>query len=386
MKTLSTRKIKVCHLTTAHGPFDDRIFHKQCKSLSKAGHEVALIAQHDSDEVVDGVKIIALKKARNRVHRILGLNAMLLYKALRQKADIYHFHDPELLFAGVLLKMLTFKKVIYDVHEDYEKQILSKYWISPGLRKPVSYLAGAMEKFSCRFFDRVITAGSYIKPRFERYAPEVIANYPPLDFAREVNNKSNTVLKVIYAGGLSRERGIDVMLEAMQCLKGKDIELHLLGDTRDSGLIERIKSFKNVKYHGCVPWQEVSGHLLQADIGLALFQPVPAYLHVSGENIIKLFEYMIAGLSVVVSDFPKLKKLVSDINCGISVDPADPEKIAAAIGFLYDNAGLRKQMGLNGRKAVLEKYNWDMECKKLLNIYQSLFSNKLSAEYIKIAE
>jgi len=163
------QKIKVCHLTTAHDPFDDRIFHKECKSLANAGYDVTLIAQHDKDDFVDGIKVLALKIAKSRIHRFLGLNLSLLYKAILQKADIYHFHDPELLIAGTLIKIFTFKKVIYDTHEDYGNKILSKDWINRNLRVPTSYIVNFIEKVSCLFFDHIFTADSFTKLKFKSH-------------------------------------------------------------------------------------------------------------------------------------------------------------------------------------------------------------------------
>ena len=93
---------KVCILTSVHTPFDTRIFHKQAKSLLKAGYDVTLIAQHDKDELVGGIRMVALPKPKNRLWRMLG--TWRVFKlALKQKAEIYHFHDPELLPWGWLL-------------------------------------------------------------------------------------------------------------------------------------------------------------------------------------------------------------------------------------------------------------------------------------------
>ena len=105
-----------CILTTVHPPFDTRVFHKQARTLARAGYDVTLIAKHKCDEMIDGIMVLALPSSRNRLARIFGLTWRAFRLALRQRADVYHFHDPERLLLGVLLKLLTEAKVIYDVH------------------------------------------------------------------------------------------------------------------------------------------------------------------------------------------------------------------------------------------------------------------------------
>jgi hypothetical protein len=126
-------KNKVCILTSVHPPFDVRIFHKEAKSLVKAGYDVTLIAQHDKEEIVDGVKIINLQKPRNRIERMTKTIWSAYRKAVQVDADIYHFHDPELIPVGLLLKKIG-KSVIYDVHEEYFESIKLKEWLPSLLR------------------------------------------------------------------------------------------------------------------------------------------------------------------------------------------------------------------------------------------------------------
>ncbi|MBU1912723.1 MAG: glycosyltransferase, partial [Candidatus Omnitrophica bacterium] len=157
---------KVCILTSSHSPFDSRIFHKEAKTLAANDYKVALIVQHDKREIVDGVEIFPLPISRKRYKKMtVGVwKAFLL--GLKQKADVYHFHDPALIPVGIALKLFG-KRVIYDVHEDVPKQILSKEWIrSAYLRRVISFVFNIFEQFSTIFFDRIIAATPEIAKKF----------------------------------------------------------------------------------------------------------------------------------------------------------------------------------------------------------------------------
>ena len=115
-----SQKYKICMLSSTHSAFDDRIFYREAKSLSLAGYEVVIIAQHDKEEIIDNIKIVPLPIPKNRLHRMIKTAWKLFKLALKEKADVYHFHDPELMPIGILLKPKG-KKIVYDVHEDYEQ-------------------------------------------------------------------------------------------------------------------------------------------------------------------------------------------------------------------------------------------------------------------------
>src|SRR5579863_62225 len=109
--------LNIIHLTSAHYAVDARILHKECKSLAKAGHEVTVVGMSDEDAVIAGVKIKALRKPTSRWERWTLQLWRVLREATRSNADVYHFHDPELIPVGIWLS-LKGKHVVYDAHED----------------------------------------------------------------------------------------------------------------------------------------------------------------------------------------------------------------------------------------------------------------------------
>ena len=369
--------IKTCFLTTVHPAFDTRIFHKQAKTLVKAEYDVTLIAQHDEDEVVDGVKIIALPKPRNRFTRIFGLTWQIFWLALRQQADVYHFHDPELLPIGVLLKLFTKGKVIYDAHEDVPQQILTKHWLPAPFKRPLALIFNLLEKLAARALTAVVVATEGIAERFSKHNPIVIHNYPDLGMLptalRSPTKENERVL--IYVGGISRLRGAVEMVDALACLSHIDnLRLDLIGRFEPASLeteLQRVQSYQYVRFLGWLQPKEVYEHLGQADIGLVCLHPEPRY---TVALPVKLFEYMATGLPVIASNFPLWKKIVEGSKCGLIVDPLNPEEIAEAIEYLLEHPEERYRMGENGREAVFEKYNWKDEGKKLLVLYGELES------------
>ena len=88
--------LTVCHFTSAHPPYDGRIFYKECVSLAKAGYEVYLVIPNAKDEIIEGVHIVGVQVNNgNRFCRILLTANAICKKALSLNADIYHFHDPD---------------------------------------------------------------------------------------------------------------------------------------------------------------------------------------------------------------------------------------------------------------------------------------------------
>jgi len=362
------------HLTTVHPTFDTRIFHKEAKTLARVGYDVTLIAQHERDEVVDGVKIIALPKPRNRLSRMFGLTWRAFHKAIRQRADIYHFHDPELIPVGLLLK-LRGKRVIYDVHEDVPKQILSKEWIPRPLRRLVAGAARVAEALASWAFDGIVAATPAIAKRFPAGKTIVVQNFPILKelVAPESTPYQNRPAKIIYVGGITAIRGIREMVQAMSLMpESLDARLVLVGAFSPPSLEAEVRGLPGWERVEFVGWQDrasVARLLGEARAGLVLFHPEPNHLEAQPN---KLFEYMSAGLPVIASDFPLWREIVEKERCGLLVDPLDPAAIAKVIQWILEHPEEAEAMGRRGQKAVFERYNWDTEAAKLIALYRRL--------------
>jgi len=329
--------------------------------------------------VVNGVKMIFLPKPKNRFSRILFLTREAYKIALEEKADIYHFHDPEFLYWAVKLKQKTGAKVIYDVHEDFPQQILSKPWIPKIFRKLIATIFNFYEKRKVKQLDFIIVALPKVKESFQKTGInniETITNYPLLEYFAQVTSNqrvatSNQRIKLIYVGGLTRIRGTIEIIKSLEFIKS-DVKLILLGKFQEKDLENKLKKmpeWEKVEFKGWLPQKETYQNMMDADIGLICFLPTPNNIN-SMPN--KLFEYMAARLPIIASDFPLWKEIIREDNCGLTVNPQEPREIAKTIDHLIEHPEEARIMGENGRRAVFKKYNWEKESQKLIKIYQQL--------------
>jgi len=363
--------MKVCHLTSVHPLNDTRIFHKECKSLAQAGHDVTLIIQHNKDEVIDGVRIIGLREPRNRFERIFWVTIKVFYYALKQKADVYHFHDLELIPAGLVLKLLG-NKVIFDVHENSPQDILNKEWFGPlWVRKIVAFGVSIIEKIGEVFFDVIIVARPDIAEHFNRAKTRVITNAAILeviDGAPDISVEKQKPV-IIYAGNLTHIRGIKEIVQAMEII-GDKAELWLLGNWDLESFkreCEKLASWRYVRFLGYKSVQEVYSYMKKCDIGIVTFLPAPNHLTTLPN---KPFEYMACRLPVIMSNFEYWRGIFN--GCALFVDPKSPQQIAERINALLGNGDLRAKLGSVGRKFVEQKYSWEAERKKLFEVYENL--------------
>ena len=366
-------EIKVCHFTSAHEANDIRIFHKECASLAEAGFEVYLVAANTQEKTLNGVRIVNAEAQKGgRFSRMLHTAKAVYEKALSLDADIYHFHDPELLRYALRLKRKG-KIVIYDAHEDVPRQIMGKFWINKYLRKTVSVSFRTFENYIARRLDCVITATPHIRDRFLKLNKQAIDinNYPLLsELSDEQTNWENKANEICYIGGITVIRGVSIIIDALELLP--DVRMNLAGKCSPASHEAELQAkpaWKQVNDYGFVNRKEVGEIMVRSRVGMVTLLPLPNHID-SQPN--KMFEYMSAGIPVVGSDFPLWREILLKHNCGLCIDPQDPKAIAAAVAELLTNPEKAQQMGENGRRIVLERYNWEAEGKKLVDLYGRL--------------
>ncbi len=362
----------VVHMTTVHGAGDTRIVQKECRSLIEAGYRTILIAASDDEPGVIGLSVRRLPRAGTRLNRLAVSPIRALRLALRERADLYHVHDPELIPVALLLKALG-KRVVYDAHEHLPRQVMSKHWIPVILRRPVAALAGTVERVADRFLDGIVVANATTAPRFRGSHTALVENFARANASEEqppgLADRSNTV---IYVGGLSDNRGLGTMIEAFRLLDRPDVRLVLIGPLEGGTPPPELDGLAGqVELTGRLDLPAVEDRLRDARVGLSVLKPIPNY---TSNYPTKLFEYMAARMPVVASNFPLYRGVVDVAGCGISVDPRSARAVADAIARLLDDPQESQAMADRGRAAVIDRYSWEAASRSLLGLYEQILA------------
>jgi glycosyltransferase involved in cell wall biosynthesis len=365
--------MKIAHLTSVHSRYDTRIFSKQCRSLAAAAYDTFLVvADGLPNELKDGVKIFGVPKTADRFKRILNTPSQVYSKAISLDADIYHLHDPELIPIGLRLTRKG-KKVFFDSHENVTTQLLSKPYLSPFKLRIIAAVFSVFERFACSKFDGIITATPFIRDKFLKINPNTldINNFPligELDAAIPWEDKGE---EVCYLGGIAAIRGIREVVQACGFLQSA-ARLNLVGKFSEKEVEDEVKAYPGwarINELGFLNRSGVRDILGRSVAGLVTFLPLPNHIDAQPN---KMFEYMSAGIPVISSNFLLWTEIVKGNKCGLCVDPRNPNAIAGAIDSLVQSSDIAREMGENGRRAILKKYNWSIEEKKLLKFYEGI--------------
>lgn len=368
---------RVAIVSSVHRWNDTRIFIKQATSLSANGYDVVLvgIGKRQTPFLSGGVLVYPLPR---RARHLRWMNWIAILRIIvSERPRVIHIHDPEL-FPLVLLLRITGCKAVCDVHEDFSKQILDKEWIPSIFRTGLSRAVESVEKFLPRLADAVILAEDSYARNFPRIANvTVVRNFPVLPPENKKDYHSD-VFRMTYVGDVRKVRGIAeyVAISAQLVRRGIPTELWVIGSFANPseeqeirGMIETLGMEKRVRLFGRRPPEELPALLEQCDVGLALLHPIGNYQE---SYPTKMFEYMAAGLPVIASRFALWERVLVGNDCGCVVDPLNPDEATRAALEYWNSPDLRERHGQNGRRAVEESYHWDVDLRRLLDLYATL--------------
>ncbi len=310
---------------------------------------------------------------------------VLLYRlAVAQDADVYHCNELESWAVGVLAAWKVAGGVVFDVHEVYSTNVAERL-VPPVFQPFVRTVVRLYMRMLTRFTDALVFAKGSVRKDFPPKLDKItlvrnyveVAGFDPVC----VDKPSGASVTALHLGAINRARGWPELLQAMTLSQNQHLRVRVVGqfgDGSEADFLDEVKALglsDRVEFTPWVPYDEVRKIAASSDIGLVVFQPV----HDNFINALphKLFDYMLAGLPVIAPDFAiEVAEIVEDARCGILVDTTEPRKIAEALDRLAEDQELREKMGQDGRKAVLDRYNWESEARALIEMYRSLMATR----------
>jgi hypothetical protein len=229
-----------------------------------------------------------------------------------------------------------------------------------------------------KVFSGIVAATPAIATHFPGSKTITVQNFPVIRelVCTESTPYSQRHPDVAYIGNISERRGFRDMLGAIAALPANlNCRLLLAGRTHSSKLENELLNFHSKNSVTFLGWLDRNGIrelLHKVRIGLVVLHPVSDYVE---SYPVKMFEYMVAGIPVVASNFPLWREIIEEINCGLLVEPVNPQAIAKAIQWLLEHPQEAEAMGKRGKKAVIEKYNWHKEAEKLTVLYRNILMN-----------
>lgn len=377
-RTASNRAV-ICHFTTAHSALKSRSFHRQFLPMAQAGITVRYVSPALLEGLHDGINFVPFPQPASRFGTLLN-QAKLFRTLLQQDADIYHFQDPQLLPAGLLLKLCVRKRFIYDAYEDFPSMAANKSSLPRIFRPIAGRLIAAAEAIAARSLDAIIAADPFTLRRLARQGRSrklVFYNFPNLDFFPPPRPTERR-FDLVYRGGLSERAGTFLLLDALRLLVNDrpSARLLLLGYTdspkADHHLRARITTLgltSNIEIRGRIPHEEMAAALAEARIGVSPLLDIPKFrLNIP----VKIFEYWACGIPVIASDLPPSRPFVRNSGAAVLFPPGDAVALARAITNLLDDPAHASETGQRGRAIVEQRLNNVPEARKLLSLCRNL--------------
>lgn len=378
-------------------PWDVRV-EKLAKSLNESGNTVTIIArnldQKPRNESTSDFQVRRVTRTK-RLPRVLQklvnmplwFNPIWIYTILKSiqgaTKPVIIVRDLPLIRAATLIARFRPAKVVFDMAEVYPEmykssaQFAKRSWLDNIFKNPS--VAARYEKAILPEVDHTIVMIEESRDRLLAMGvPEdkvtIVSNTPSIDkFHGHRHKHTGEVLRIVYVGFLTELRGLDLLIEAVgrYIEKGNaksTIQVDIVGKGASKekliSLAKKLNILESVRVHGWLSQDEVDQLMANANVGALTYRVCGHWNHTIPN---KIFDYMLAGLPVLTTEVLPIQRIINETNCGVVCRDLDPVDIADKLEYLRDS-GIRQNLGENGYKAVLEKYNWKSDKAKLNEI------------------
>jgi glycosyltransferase involved in cell wall biosynthesis len=378
----SMKKPSIACFVTNNFTNDSRVL-KECKTLSNNNYVPFVIALHDQGllqkETISNFPVIRLKLitrswSKKRIFKCIKYFEWVVRAAWTAKsASIYHCNDLDTLPIGVLFKILSFgkKKVVYDAHEFESNQ-------TPGQSSRSIHLFQLFESILIKFADKIITVSSGIAAAYSKLydieAPSLVLNCPLYE---EVNKRNLFRLELgirqdqkifLYQGGLNTGRGVEILLEAFQKMDSDQSVVVFMGyGPLESEIKLKAQQYKTIYFREAVSPNMLLNYTSSADYGILFYEDNCLNHRYCSPN--KMFEYLMAGIPVLVSNLVEMKRLVEEYRVGVVAPENTVEGFLAAVNV---SLKLDYEQTLNKVYESRKLFNWELQEKVLISIYTDL--------------
>ncbi len=383
-------------------PSDIRV-ENEAESLMNAGHKVSLLVIDDADkpehESYKGISLIRHKLKNNYREKMRGLLTFFpvyswyLGNVIAQvveegEFDAIHVHDLYLAGGGVRAAKKTGLPLVVDLHENYVAAVQYYAWST---RPPGKWFVSLkkwkkLEEEWLKASDLVITVIEENRDRLKKLGipeekmtvtPNTLntADFDTYERETERQLRQNDEVLLTYIGGFDSHRGLEHLIGAVKKLddSGLDFRLMLVGDGRTrretEEKVNELGITGRVSFEGWQPLAKVRSYIESSDICLI---PHVKNKHTDTTIPHKLFQYMYCSKPVVSTNCVPIERIVHETGAGFIYPSGDADALAEGLKELIASPEKRKEMGESGRKAVLDKYNWDHTVKDLIGKYSRL--------------
>ena len=305
--------------------------------------------------------------------------------------DVIHIHDLPLSSIGVEVKRKFNTRLVIDLHENWPALLRTAAHIQtiPGKLLSSDKQWIAYERRMLPEADKVITIIEEAKDRVAALGIDIrkivmVSNTINFENLSVKSTPKNTdTLTLFYGGAINRHRGLQIVLKAIKMcvLKKLNIRLWIVGAGSYRNELEKISGFldinSNVKFWGQKPFHEMLELLAESDAAL-----IP-HLRTDNNDASspnKLYQYMYLNKPIISSDCTSLKRIISETNTGFIYKNDSPEELFLLLEKLYTDRKILEEINGNGRIAVMEKYNWNIDKKRLIDTYLELAGENNRAE------